>query len=333
MSRTLIIRECGPGTTVQDLGRFGLIASGASPAGAADLDAMYEGAALLGQHPNSAALELAGIGGRFEVTEPTRIALTGGKAKATSDDAPLAWNSSHLLQPGQSLSIGPAQTGNYSYLHLGGGINTPLLMGSRATHLMAQMGSPVTPGALPIGTDSGTDTGLTLPEPTRFGGGPVRIIASAQTRRFDTKDVARLQETTFTRDPRGNRMGARMTYDDAPFQPDGGLSILSETVVPGDIQIAGDGAPFILLSECQTTGGYPRIGTVIPPDLPRVAQARPGEPLRFQMISRVEALRLLAAHRTQLASLRPVPRIRDPHDIADLLTYQLISGAITGEDL
>jgi allophanate hydrolase len=330
MQRALIIRACGPGTTVQDLGRFGYVAQGASPGGAADRDAMFEGAALLGQAAKTAGLEITGLGGRFEVSTPTRIALTGARAQARLDEQPLAWNASHLMQPGQGLSIGPPQGGNYSYLHLGGGIATPPFMGSRSTHLVARIGAAVTPGALPLGEDPGTETGLALPEAPRFGGGTLRIIASAQTNRFSAADLARLQNTEFTRDPRGNRMGARMSYAGAPFQPEGGLSILSEMVVPGDIQIAGDGAPFVLLGECQTTGGYPRIGTVIPPDLPRVAQARPGEALRFALIPRDAAL---AAHEAALRALAPQPRLRDPRDIPDLLSYQLIDGATAGDPL
>jgi len=331
MSRALIVKDCGPGATVQDLGRFGYVAYGASQAGAADADALYEGAALLSQDPNFAALELAGMGGRFEVTQPTRIALTGAEMTAKAD-ASLAWNTSHMLLPGQVLTIGPTRQGNYGYLHVGGGIATPEFMGSRSTHLIARIGAAVTPGVLPLGDDLDAEVGLTLPNSKRFGGGTIRIIASAQTNQFSVDDLARLQATAFTRDPRGNRMGARMSYKGAPFQPVGGLSILSEVVVPGDIQIAGDGAPFVLLGECQTTGGYPRIGTVIPPDIPRVAQARPGEVLQFELVSRDDALRLYAAHIKARLSLKPTPRLRAPHDIADLLSYQLISGAITGAE-
>ncbi|MEL7114866.1 MAG: urea amidolyase [Pseudomonadota bacterium] len=332
MSPALIVKTCGPGTTVQDLGRFGMIASGASPAGAADADAMYEGAALLGQDPNAAALELAGLGGTFDVTHPTRIALTGAPAPVRAGEAPLAWNASHLLRPGETLTIGASRTGNYSYLHLGGGIDTPLFLGSRATHLVAQIGAPVTPGSLALGADKGTETDRMLPAPERFGGGTIRIIASAQTAMFRAEDIDRLQATTFARDPRGNRMGARMGFDGPPFAIEGGLSILSEMVVPGDIQVTGDGTPFVLLNECQTTGGYPRIGSVIPPDIPRIAQARAGAPIRFALISRESALALHAAHQVHLRALTPRPRRRDPHDIPDLLSYQLISGAITGDE-
>ncbi|KKK69754.1 hypothetical protein LCGC14_2930880, partial [marine sediment metagenome] len=134
--------------------------------------------------------------------------------------------------------------------------------------------------------------------------------------------------------PRGNRQGVRLDHVGAPFATSGQLDLVSEAIVPGDIQMTGEGTPFVLLPECQTTGGYPRIGTVIPDDLPRVAQAAPGEKLRFRFVTLDEAL---AAHRPEparLADYRGKLRalVRDPADIPDLLSYQLISGAITGRE-
>jgi len=136
------------------------------------------------------------------------------------------------------------------------------------------------------------------------------------------------------RDARGNRMGARLEFEGAPFAASGQLSILSEVIVPGDIQMTGDGTPFVLLPECQTTGGYPRIGTVIPADLPRVAQAGPGISLRFEVIELQDAVEIHRRHVAALAKLPSTirPLLRRPEDISDLLSYQLISGVISGHD-
>ena len=107
-------------------------------------------------------------------------------------------------------------------------------------------------------------------------------------------------------------------------------------MVVGDIQMTGQGVPFILLPECQTTGGYPRIGTVVPDDLPSVAQAASGAVLQFAFVTHAAAL---AAHVSPAQIYldmvgKIMPLIRDPHDIRDLLSYQLISGVTTGnEDL
>ena len=126
----------------------------------------------------------------------------------------------------------------------------------------------------------------------------------------------------------------RLLPEGEGFQSQAGLSVLSEAIVPGDIQITGDGTPFVLLSECQTTGGYPRIGSVLPCDLPRMAQAAPGARLKFRFVSLEEALiaeRAAAQSRKGLrANLKRL--VRDPQDMRDLLAYDLISGVIAGTE-
>ncbi|WP_425051488.1 biotin-dependent carboxyltransferase family protein [Psychromarinibacter sp. S121] len=334
MSRLTVI-SAGPGVTVQDMGRPGHLATGLSRGGAADPLALAEGAALLGQLPETAAIEMAGMGGVFTADRDLRIALTGAPMQATVDGERLHWNTSHHLKAGQHLAIGGAERGAYGYLHIGGGIATEPVLGSRAAHLAAGLGAGLTEGdTLPLGQDRAGETGLTLDVADRFSGGTVRVIPSMQTDQFAPGDLRRFEETAFSRDPRGNRMGVKMRFDGAPFAAQDQLVILSEIIVPGDIQATGDGAPFVLLSECQTTGGYPRIATVIPADLPRIAQAGPGAPVRFVFVSRAQALAAHRAHADHIARLprAPRPRIRNPHDIPDLLSYQLIGGVTAGDE-
>ncbi|NUH67104.1 biotin-dependent carboxyltransferase [Sulfitobacter sp. S0837] len=328
----LTILQAGPAMTIQDLGRPGYRALGLTHGGAADPTALHEGAALLGQDPNSAALEMAGSGGQFRADADTRIALTGAQMQVNIDGEPLAWNASHLLPAGATLTIGGARDGAYGYLHVGGGFDVEPVMASRSSHRAAGIGRLLQSGdSLPIGADTGGETSQTLPRDTRFGAERVRIVASMQTDAFDDATRARFTETTFRRDPRANRMGARMDHDGDGFATGGQLTIVSEVITPGDIQITGDGAPFVLMCECQTTGGYPRIGTVIPCDLPIVAQAQPGAALRFEFVDLDEALAAETRHRETLATLlkRRQPLLRDPARIRDLLAYQLISGVVS----
>lgn len=335
MTRALIVHRAGPGVTVQDLGRPGFLAFGLSRGGAADRLAMAEGAALLGQDRELAALEMPGIGGEFEATEDTRIALTGAPMHAAMDGARIAWNASHLLPAGARLSIGAVETGSYGYLHVGGGIDTPRVLGGRATHLAAGIGAPLAVGdRLPIGADPRDDVNAYLPTNPRFTGGSIRIVPSLQTGTFAPAEVARFEATVFHRDTRGNRMGVRILPDGDGFQSAAGLSVVSEVIVPGDIQITGDGTPFVLLSECQTTGGYPRIGSVLPADLPRVAQAPAGAELRFGFVTLEEAVEIEAreAERRDALAKTLVPLVRDPRKMPDLLSYQLISGMIRGDE-
>lgn len=333
MNRSLICHSVGPGVTIQDLGRAGTLALGLSRGGAADRRALYEGAALLGQAASCAALELNSMGGVFEVTEDTRIALTGAPMKASIGDQACAWNASYLLPAGARLNIGAVTRGCYGYLHLGGGLAEPMRLGARSAHLVAGIGRPVAAGdRLAIGEDTQTGVGLGLSVADRFTGGDVRVTASLQTDLFGKDTLDRFENTEFTRDARANRMGVKMTSDGAGFLVQGGLQVLSEIIVPGDIQVTGDGTPFVLIAESQTTGGYPRIATVIPPDLPRVAQAPAGSKVTFNFVSLDDAI---AAQRMDVADLadlpsRVNPRVRDPKDIKNLAEYQLISGATSG---
>ena len=336
MSRALIVHRAGPGVTVQDLGRPGYLAFGLSCGGAADRLALSEGAALLDEKHYLAVLEMAGMGGEFEATEDMRIALTGAPMRASIDDTRILWNASHLLPKGARLSIGAAETGIYGYLHVGGGIDAPQQLGAGGAHLAAGLGAAVVPGErLTMGQDARDTTGMKLAPEDRFGGGSVRIVPSLQTELFPAKEIKRFQDTIFQRDARGNRMGVRLLPEGDGFESEAGLSVLSEVIVPGDIQITGDGTPFVLLSECQTTGGYPRIGSVLPADLPRVAQARPGERLRFVFLALDEGVDIQRRHLENTRSLgkRLSPLIRDPATIPDLLSYQLISGVTAGDDM
>ncbi|UWQ85589.1 5-oxoprolinase subunit C family protein [Leisingera caerulea] len=335
MTGSLTILRAGPGMTVQDLGRPGWLEYGVSRGGAADRLALAEGAALLGQGTDLAAVEMAGLGGEFQADSDLRIALTGAPMRASIDGTAVAWNASHLLPAGARLTIGAAQSGSYGYLHVGGGLQTPEHLGARSAHLAAGIGALLAEGdVLVTGPDSGRGTGLGLTPENRFEGGTVRVVASLQTALFPQAELKRFEQTAFRRGARGNRMGVPVESNGEGFRPDGARTVVSEVIVPGDIQVTGDGTPYVLLSECQTTGGYPRIGTVVPCDLPLLAQAAAGAELHFRFIPLEEAVGLERAEAERCEGLRSrcYPLIRDPRSMTNLLSYQLISGAIAGEE-
>lgn len=334
LKASLHVHQAGPGVSVQDSGRVGWLAQGLSTGGAADRLALAEGAALLGQ-PVAAALEMAGFGGRFSVTAQTRIALTGAPMRASVDGVPLRWQASHLLSAGAILDIGGCLEGAYGYLTVGGGFALPDILGAPSAHLSAGLGRTLAQGdRLPLMPDPGGPVGYGLNVAPRWSGGTLRILPSLQTPLFDQTELERFCTTGFTRDARANRMGLRLLPDGSGFALTGGQSILSEVVVPGDVQVPGDGAPYVLLYECQTTGGYPRIGTVIPCDLPLAAQTPAGAALRFRFVTRADALDAEKRHHVHVSGLTrsAYPLVRNPADIPDLLSYSLISGVITGEE-
>ncbi len=331
MTAALKVHSAGPALSLQDLGRRGWLAFGLTRGGAADTLALHEGAALLGQSAECAAIEMTGMGGTFEATADTVIALTGARMTATLDGAPLVWNASHALPAGAKLAIGGVQAGTCGYLHVAGGFDTPVQMGARGSHLNAGIGGLLQAGdELPV-TGATARSGYFLTPDNRLAGGTIHVVCSIQTTEFSEETRARFAATAFRRDPRGNRQGVRMDSDGEGFFANDGLSIVSEVIVPGDIQITGDGAPFVLMCESQTTGGYPRIGTVIPSDLPKVAQAPVGAPLQFEFVSHEEARAMETRARAAIKALagQVKPLIRDPADIADLLSYQLVSGVVS----
>ncbi|MCB4458241.1 biotin-dependent carboxyltransferase family protein [Leisingera sp. McT4-56] len=335
MSGTLIVLRAGPGVTFQDGGRPGWLEYGVSRGGAADRLALAEGAALLGQGADLAAVEMAGMGGEFQANSDLRIALTGAPMRASIDGTAVAWSASHLLPVGARLTIGAARSGCYGYLHVGGGIQTPVHLGARSAHLAAGIGAPLAEGdVLETGPDSGRTTGLGLAPENRFEGGTVRVVPSLQTALFPQAELSRFEQSTFRRGARGNRMGVPLEGSGVGFRPEGARTVVSEVIVPGDIQVTGDGTPYVLLSECQTTGGYPRIGTVLPCDLSVLAQAAAGMALKFRFIALEEAVALERAEAERRKGLGSLcfPLIRDPRTMSNLLSYQLISGAIAGED-
>lgn len=333
MTVTFRILDAAPGVSLQDRGRPGYLQYGLSRGGAVDQIALAEGAALLGTEID-AALELPGRGGRFSVEGgPLEFALTGARMAARIGERDLVWNATHVLRPGEVLEIGGARLGSYGMLSLAGVIETPVIMGAKGAHLRARIGRALTAGdSFEVGPTAPAAPRILAPG-DRLSGGTLRIVASAQTALFSQVTLDRLLDTKFRRGQRGNRMGLALDHDGEGFAADNQLSVLSEIVTPGDIQMTGDGTPFILGPECQTTGGYPRIATVIPSDMPRAFQAQPGAPLTLEMIDLETAIEITRQTAADLAALGKTvrPRLRDPHDMADLLSYQLISGVTLGE--
>lgn len=340
MSAALIIDAAGPGLSVQDLGRPLHGAQGLSRGGALDPLALHEAAALLHAKP-AAAIEMPGIGGTFRVTAPTRIALTGAPMKATLDGTPLRWHAAHPIAPGQILKIGGVERGVVGYLTPGAAIATETFLGSRAAHLNIGIGALLQPAdTLPLSDDPAPHRPACHlraggPFGARFTGGAVRLIPGPQSALFDDAQRTDLSAATFTRGPRSNRQAMQLLSDTEPTWHRAAGGLASEPIQAGDVQITGDGTPYLLLAECQTIGGYPRIGSVHPADMGRMVQAGPKPELHLTFIGWDEADALLATHTAALAKLPAsvTPLVRDPADIPDLLSYQLISGVTAGDEL
>ncbi len=331
----LKILSCGDHASIQDFGRPGYLTQGLSKSGAADCLALEEGAVLLGQVSGDGVLEMAGFGGVFQAEGDIKIALTGAPMNADLDGTPLAWNAAHHLPDGAVLRLGGVRAGTYAYLSVAGGFDTSVFLKARAAHHAIGIGEAVVAGGtLPISPHQKPFISQKLDVDDRFQGGCIHIVASVQTDLFSSIELARFENTIFTRDIRANRMGVKLDFEGAPFQVSNQLKILSEIIVPGDIQMTGDGRPFVLMPECQSTGGYPRIGTVLPSDLPKIAQAGLDAAITFRFLSLEQALEYENRHIERVSQLsnRLHPLLQDPYKMSNLLSLQLIGGVVSAFD-
>ena len=291
-------------TTVQDLGRFGYQASGVPVAGPMDTFSHRLANALVGNPPDAAALEITLIGPELEPETDITIAVTGAEFEVWCEGRLVPMGTASVVNAGQRLRFGKRRQGARAYLAVAGGFETPLVLGSRATHLVSRMGGlegralaagdrlPVT-GAAPGAARK--SVGLMLPS---AGRARVRVMAGPQADWFGPDAMRTLTSVSFRVSPRSNRMGYRLEGPPLPRMHSGEL--ISEPVGMGAIQVPGAGEPILLMADRQTTGGYPRIAHVITADLPLAGQLAPGDFIEFVLCSRQEAVAALIARERQL---------------------------------
>ncbi|CAN1516758.1 DUR1 Allophanate hydrolase subunit 2 [Rhabdaerophilaceae bacterium] len=300
--------------TVQDPGRLGHRHVGIGSNGAMDGLALTTGNLLLGNAPESAAIEIPGVPMRLRFLTDTGFALTGAETCATLNGRPIPRNWRDFARAGEELALGHARTGVYTILAFAGGIDVPLVMGSRATHLRGRFGGfdgrMLQPGdRLPLGSSLAAPVafGVVSPEHalpltgTTDGSTVVRVLPAAEYEAFD--DVARdsLWSCAWKISAQSNRAGYRLMGPILNLAE--AIEMRSHGLVPGVIQGPAGGQPIIQLADAYTAGGYPKIGVVIEPDLWRIAQTPLGGTLRFVQCSHAEGL---AAHDEMQAHLQRI---------------------------
>jgi antagonist of KipI len=300
----IAVRKPGLLTTVQDAGRPGHRASGMPVAGAMDRLALATANRLVGNAPGAAALEFTLVGGTFGFEEGAVAALAGAEMPATLDGAPVGTGTRFTAPAGSTLTLGVARRGVRAYLAVAGGIDVAPVLGSRSTYLRAAIGGfegrALRAGdRLPIGPPpSGAPTPPSRPLPAMpAAGGTVvlRVIPGPQDGRFAPEGLETLLAATWKVTTLNDRMGYRLEGPVVRLRE--GADIVTDAVVPGAVQVSGDGQPMVLMADCQTTGGYAKPFTVIGPDLRLLAQARAGDGVRFVTCTQEEAVAALAEER------------------------------------
>jgi 5-oxoprolinase (ATP-hydrolysing) subunit C len=286
----LAISAIGPASSVQDGGRYGAQRYGLTPSGAVDRLALAAANALVGNPAFAAAVEIGPFGATFTAREgAVRVALSGAPRNAEVAGRAVGFDTSMTLADGESLTLGFARGGSFSYLAIEGGVTGEPMFGSLAVNARAGLGSPY-PRPLQAGDELQTQNASGAAErrielPAAVDG-PIRVVMGPQDDEFG--DATKLfLESEWKISATSDRMGYRL--EGPVIKHLHGHNIVSDGTVNGSIQVPGNGQPIVLMPDRGTSGGYPKIATVISADLGRFAQIPAGRGFRFKAIGMAEA--------------------------------------------
>ena len=340
------LKVLAPGihTTVQDLGRIGYQDIGVPVSGALDGFSLRLANALVGNRPGMPALEILLSGPTLEVAaDAVRLALAGAGARLViggEKQRVVAAGQSVLLSRGEVLQIVVDRQCACCYLAVEGGIAVPLVLGSASTYVRAAIGGlegralrrdDIVPLAIARAPER---VELRLPRsPHVVRDQSIRVILGPQQDYFTEEAIATLLSAEFSVSKSADRMGMRL--EGPPLRHRRGWDIISDAIATGAIQVPGSGQPILLLADHQTTGGYPKIATVVSSDLAIIGRRRPGDTLRFAAVTVEEAEELCREADRRFAELvatfEPV-REGAGIDLLSLYGDNLISGVVSGLD-
>ncbi len=303
-------------TSVQDVGRTGFREFGVSLGGALDSFALRVANLLVGNDEGAAGLEITLGGVQLRFDEERIVAWCGGEFDVHLGSTALPAGHTALLPAGEALKFGRSQIGCRCWLAASGGIDVPLVLGSRSTDLRAQFGGfegrTLRDGdVLPLGPRPGSPTpatgisSWTAPHdwvsPAKRD--PIlRFVRGVDWNRFNASTLRRFTSETFAVSLDSDRMGVR--FDCPELKREDNVDLISEGVAAGTIQVPPSGKPILLLGDCQTIGGYPKMAHVITVDLGIAAQLRAGDHVRFSEVSLSDAHRLLLERERELERFR-----------------------------
>lgn len=311
MTATLRVIEPGLLTTVQDLGRYGYQRFGVPVSGAMDDFALRAANLMVGNEEGAAALELTVLGPTLDFDSDTSIAITGGDLSPALNDEPVPLWETVNVPAGGRLSFGGARDGLRSWLAVAGGIDVPIVMGSRSTYVRGKIGG-LQGRALAagdtlstLGPSDGANVVRRLPEdflaPSYGNSHQLRVVLGPQDEAFTKDAVSTLLGSTYSVSMDQDRMGCRL--EGPALEHRSGPDIVSDGSPLGAVQVPGDGTPIVLLADRGTTGGYTKIATVIDADVGLLAQAMPGDEVTFNAVSIDDAQSVLRERRAVLRAI------------------------------
>jgi 5-oxoprolinase (ATP-hydrolysing) subunit C len=310
MSR-LVVTSIGPASSVQDSGRLGSQRYGLVPSGAMDRLALAAANVLVGNPPFTAAIEIGPFGASFTARDgAVRVALSGAARDADIAKRPVAFDTSVTLADGESLTLGFARGGSFSYLAIEGGVQGEPMFGSLAVNARAGLGSPY-PRPLQAGDElhladasGAVERRIDLPA---VADSSIRVVFGPQDDEFGDDMKKLFLDSEWKISATSDRMGYRL--EGPVIRHLHGHNIVSDGTVNGSIQVPGNGSPIVLMRDRGTSGGYPKIATVISADFGRFAQIPAGRSFRFKAIGMAEAQEALRNFVKEIATLPD--RLRD----------------------
>ncbi|WP_233191820.1 MULTISPECIES: biotin-dependent carboxyltransferase family protein [unclassified Sporosarcina] len=285
-------------TTVQDLGRRDYRIYGVSVSGVMDPLSFRLANTLVGNHENDAAIEITMMGPTIKFETKTAFSITGGNLSPKLNGKSIDMWKVIFAKAGDELSFGKYISGCRSYIALAGGVNVPVVMGSRATftrgHYGGYMGRALKRGDKlyfnkpDFNIKQLQGRRLRTNDIPDFGEErPIRFILGPHIERFVNKSIETFSNGTYSLSNASDRMGYRLEGEQLIHKD--GADIISDFITPGTIQVPGNGYPIIHMADCGTSGGYTKIGVVITTDIPYVAQKKPGDKIKFQVCDINEA--------------------------------------------
>ena len=303
---TARVKSAGLLTTVQDRGRWGYQSRGVPVAGPMDRVSLRLANGIVANPLEAAALEVTLTGPHLEFDDRRMVAVMGAQFENVPSGVAFE------VSPARPLIFGRRVRGARAYVAISGGIDVPLVLGSRSTHLPSAMGGfqgrALRAGdELPLGPPKDGhyvhDGQASVVSAIRRTDATLRVLPGPQSDRFVKEALEVLQSAPYRVDVNSNRVGYRLSGP--RLQHVSGADILSDATPIGSIQVPASGEPILLMADCQTTGGYAKIATVISADIPAAGQLAPGDEIRFSVCSLEEAMDAL---RMQLHMLRAVER-------------------------
>ncbi|SDN28608.1 antagonist of KipI [Paenibacillus sp. yr247] len=291
-------------STLQDEGRYGYRKYGVITSGPMDFFAHRAANVLVGNTANTAVLEMTLLGPILVAHEDMLLALCGAEMEADVDGIRVPLWRPFLIRKGEKLSVHYAIKGCRAYLAVCGGFEVKSVMGSKSTYLRAGIGGhegrALQAGDHVAVSQTGMDTRVkgSIPHsgsvsafirPGYKDNPVVRVVRGKEVSLFTEASRRSFFAQYFLVTPQSDRMGYRLQGKKLELSKGIPHEIISEAVVQGTIQVPPSGQPILLMADCQTTGGYPRIAHIITADLPLVAQVKPGGTLRFREVSHREA--------------------------------------------